>query len=51
VIDRAALLTALARTALRRTSGTGPIAWSNLGAGVLGHACLAILTTASWCAP
>jgi D-alanyl-D-alanine-carboxypeptidase/D-alanyl-D-alanine-endopeptidase len=40
-IDRAALLTALARTRLRRTPGTGRIAYSNLGAGVLGHALVA----------
>ncbi|RYV52805.1 serine hydrolase domain-containing protein [Pengzhenrongella frigida] len=40
-IDRAALLTALARTRLRRTPGTGRIAYSNFGAGVLGHALVA----------
>lgn len=40
-IDRAALLTALARTRLRRTPGTGRIAYSNLGVGVLGHALVA----------
>ena len=37
-IDRAALLTALGETHLRRTPGTGRIAYSNFGAGVLGHA-------------
>jgi serine-type D-Ala-D-Ala carboxypeptidase/endopeptidase len=40
-IDRAAVLAALARTRLRRTPGTGRIAYSNLGAGVLGHAVVA----------
>ena len=40
-IDRDALLTTLARTRLRRTPGTGPIAYSNFGAGVLGHALVA----------
>ncbi len=37
-IDRAGLLTALGDTTLRRTPGTGRIAYSNLGVGVLGHA-------------
>jgi CubicO group peptidase (beta-lactamase class C family) len=41
VIDRAGLLTALARTRLRRTPGTGRPAYSNVGAGVLGHALVA----------
>jgi serine-type D-Ala-D-Ala carboxypeptidase/endopeptidase len=40
-IDRAALLAELARTRLRRTPGTGRIAYSNFGAGVLGHALVA----------
>lgn len=40
-VDRAALLDALARTRLRRTPGTGRVAYSNLGAGVLGHALVA----------
>ncbi|HEX8511286.1 MAG TPA: serine hydrolase domain-containing protein, partial [Propionibacteriaceae bacterium] len=40
-IDRDALLTTLARTRLRRTPGTGRIAYSNFGAGVLGHALVA----------
>jgi serine-type D-Ala-D-Ala carboxypeptidase/endopeptidase len=40
-IDRAALLTALGKSRLRRTPGTGRIAYSNLGAGVLGHALVA----------
>jgi CubicO group peptidase (beta-lactamase class C family) len=40
-IDRPALLKALAGTRLGRTPGTGPIAYSNLGAGVLGHALVA----------
>ena len=40
-IDREWLLTALARTRLRRTPGTGRIAYSNFGAGVLGHALVA----------
>jgi CubicO group peptidase (beta-lactamase class C family) len=40
-IDRAALLTALARARLRSAPGTGRIAYSNLGAGVLGHALVA----------
>jgi CubicO group peptidase (beta-lactamase class C family) len=40
-IDRAALLAALARSQLRRTPGTGRIVYSNLGAGVLGHALVA----------
>ena len=40
-IDRTALLKALAATRLRQTPGTGPIAYSNLGAGVLGHALVA----------
>ncbi|WP_127782439.1 serine hydrolase domain-containing protein [Rhodococcus sp. X156] len=40
-IDRAALLTALGETELRHTPGTGRIAYSNLGAGVLGHALVA----------
>ncbi|NEK56749.1 beta-lactamase family protein [Geodermatophilus sabuli] len=43
--DRAALLTALAGTTLRRTPGTGRIAYSNLGAGVLGHALVAAAAT------
>ena len=40
-VDRAALLAALERTRLRRTPGTGRIAYSNVGAGVLGHALVA----------
>jgi CubicO group peptidase (beta-lactamase class C family) len=40
-IDRAALMTAVSETKLRRTPGTGRIAYSNLGAGVLGHALVA----------
>jgi CubicO group peptidase (beta-lactamase class C family) len=40
-IDRPALLKALAGTRLGRTPGTGRIAYSNLGAGVLGHALVA----------
>ncbi|SFP67512.1 CubicO group peptidase, beta-lactamase class C family [Geodermatophilus dictyosporus] len=40
-IDRAALLTALGEAKLRRTPGTGRIAYSNFGAGVLGHALVA----------
>jgi CubicO group peptidase (beta-lactamase class C family) len=40
-IDRPALLKALAGTRLARTPGTGRIAYSNLGAGVLGHALVA----------
>jgi CubicO group peptidase (beta-lactamase class C family) len=40
-IDREALLSALSRTALRQTPGTGRITYSNLGAGVLGHALVA----------
>ena len=40
-VDRAALLAALAGTTLRRTPGTGRFAYSNLGAGVLGHALVA----------
>src|SRR3954462_7951916 len=40
-IDRAALLTALSKTKLRRTPGTGRLAYSNLGVGVLGHALVA----------
>jgi CubicO group peptidase (beta-lactamase class C family) len=40
-IDRAALLTALGEARLRRTPGTGRIAYSNVGAGVLGHALVA----------
>ena len=40
-IDREALLEALSRTALRQTPGTGRITYSNLGAGVLGHALVA----------
>ena len=40
-VDRAGLLAALAGTTLRRTPGTGRIAYSNLGAGVLGHALVA----------
>jgi CubicO group peptidase (beta-lactamase class C family) len=40
-IDRHALLDALTRTKLRQTPGTGRIAYSNLGAGVLGHALVA----------
>ncbi len=44
-IDRAALLTALSQTKLRRTPGTGRIAYSILGAGVLGHALVAAAAT------
>lgn len=40
-IDRGALLDALARTRPRRTPGTGRIAYSNWGVGVLGHALVA----------
>jgi serine-type D-Ala-D-Ala carboxypeptidase/endopeptidase len=40
-VDRASLLNALAMTRLRQTPGTGRIAYSNLGAGVLGHALVA----------
>ena len=40
-IDRSELLSALGRTKLRRTPGAGRIAYSNLGAGVLGHALVA----------
>jgi CubicO group peptidase (beta-lactamase class C family) len=40
-IDRAALLTALGGTRLRRPPGAGRIAYSNFGAGVLGHALVA----------
>ena len=40
-IDRDALLSTLARTKLRRTPGAGRIAYSNFGAGVLGHALVA----------
>lgn len=40
-IDRTALLAALAGARLRSTPGTGRIAYSNLGAGVLGHALVA----------
>ncbi len=40
-IDRATLLTALGRVKLRRRPGTGQIAYSNFGAGVLGHALVA----------
>ena len=40
-IDRAALLTALGDSKLRRTPGGNRIAYSNLGAGVLGHALVA----------
>ena len=40
-IDRAALMAALARTRVRRTPGTGRIVYSNMGAGVLGHALVA----------
>ena len=39
--DRAALLAALGGARLRRTPGTGRIAYSNLGTGVLGHALVA----------
>jgi serine-type D-Ala-D-Ala carboxypeptidase/endopeptidase len=41
VIDRAALMTVLARSRLRRVPGTGRIAYSNVGAGLLGHALVA----------
>jgi serine-type D-Ala-D-Ala carboxypeptidase/endopeptidase len=41
VFDRAGLLAALESTTLRRAPGTGHIAYSNLGAGVLGHALVA----------
>ena len=40
-IDRAALLSALGGMKLRRTPGIGRIAYSNLGAGLLGHALVA----------
>jgi CubicO group peptidase (beta-lactamase class C family) len=40
-IDRPALLSALRETKLRRTPGTGRIAYSNFGAGLLGHALVA----------
>jgi D-alanyl-D-alanine-carboxypeptidase/D-alanyl-D-alanine-endopeptidase len=40
-IDRATLLASLAATTLRCTPGTGGIAYSNVGAGVLGHALVA----------
>ncbi len=40
-LDRAALLASLGATTLRRTPGTGSIAYSNFGAGVLGHALVA----------
>ena len=40
-IDRSVLLAALGRTELRRTPGAGRIAYSNFGAGVLGHALVA----------
>lgn len=40
-VDRAGLLAALSRARLRSTPGTGRIAYSNLGAGVLGHALVA----------
>ncbi|WP_448618652.1 serine hydrolase domain-containing protein [Geodermatophilus sp. URMC 65] len=44
-IDRAALLAALGQTKLRRTPGSGRIAYSNFGAGVLGHALVAAAAT------
>ena len=40
-VDRQALLTTLAGTRLRRTPGTGRVAYSNFGAGLLGHALVA----------
>lgn len=40
--DRNALLNALTQTKLRQTPGTGRITYSNLGAGVLGHALVAV---------
>jgi D-alanyl-D-alanine-carboxypeptidase/D-alanyl-D-alanine-endopeptidase len=40
-VDRAAMLAALARSRLRRTPGTGRMAYSNFGAGLLGHALVA----------
>jgi serine-type D-Ala-D-Ala carboxypeptidase/endopeptidase len=40
-VDRAALMSALARARLRRTPGTGRIAYSNFGVGVLGLALVA----------
>ena len=41
-IDREALLAVLTGTKLRQTPGTGRITYSNLGAGVLGHALVAV---------
>lgn len=40
-LDRTAVLARLERTRLRRTPGTGRFAYSNFGAGLLGHALVA----------
>lgn len=40
-VDRAVLLQAVAGARLRRTPGTGRLAYSNVGAGLLGHALVA----------
>jgi CubicO group peptidase (beta-lactamase class C family) len=47
-IDRAALLDALDRTRLRRTPGTGRMAYSNVGVGLLGHALVAAAGSADY---
>lgn len=47
-IDRSALLAALAHTRLRRAPGTGRMAYSNFGAGLLGHALVAASGSADY---